>query len=282
MLLFTSRFSRACLAAFLSLAFLSPLPGFAIANDRDKDKEATTSDTVAVLAAAAGIDAVDPQHLDGPPLGDIPSDEKPILIAQACDSCGAELGALAVGSQSVSSGKKDKSVMTDSLWGNLILEMAYQRDPVIRRIAKGLGIVSLGTTAMIGAIAGGTLGQGISALQTLNPPEGHLDSYTPGIIGVTLSGCTLLTFANSIGFRKYLNARLHKRQIALKEQVETILAHLEYSHASCTKAENQLTELIGKRACNEWLQLWRSSHQVAMTQPPKISLSTESNVKGTN
>jgi len=168
--------------------------------------------------------------------------------------------------------KKDVSLLTDSLWGNLILEMAYQRDPELKKIAKKLNLINIGTMASVVGIAGGTLAQGISALYVINPPSGKPDSYAPLNLGVALSSATLLAFVARI----YLNHRLEKhimtRQVEIRTRVESVLSHLEQSDAKCSQAQSQLTELIGERACREWVQLWQSSHQVAMSSPQRISL----------
>jgi hypothetical protein len=161
------------------------------------------------------------------------------------------------------SGKKQKNelLITDSLWGNLILDMAYQRDPQLRKIAKRLNIVNFGTMAAITGIAGGTLAQGVIALATLNPPPGRSDSYLPGAIGVGMSGLTIVTFAGRTVINHVLSKNMRERQLAIKHKVESILAQIESTHG-----ENP------ERATNEWLQLWRSSNVIATMKLPKISL----------
>jgi hypothetical protein len=207
----------------------------------------------------------------------------PILIAQAsasCTSCGSVLDPiLLMGSASQ---KKNRSVLTDSLWGNLILELAYQRDKELAKFGRRMNLINIGTNATIGAIALGTLGQGVGALATLNPPTGHEDSYGPGIVGTTLSTVTVMTFAT----RMYLNHKMQKdvqdRQVAIRTQVESVLNHLERSDSKCPDAQKDLTELIGERASREWLQLWQSSHQLAMTHPPRVTMNASGSmlVKG--
>src|SRR5277367_138408 len=45
------------------------------------------------------------------------SDDKPVLIAQACASCGADLADVAVAAGlDLANSKRDKSLLTDSLW----------------------------------------------------------------------------------------------------------------------------------------------------------------------
>lgn len=196
---------------------------------------------------------------------------EPILIAQAsCATCGTALDPVLL--MESGSKKKDKALLTDSLWGNLILEMAYQRDQPLHKLAKQMNILNLGTMASIGTIAGGTLSQGIIALQTLNPPDGHEDSYTPGIIGTTLSTATILTFVARMYFNHKMQKSVQDRQIAIRTRVETVLDHLERSESKCTDAQKDLTDLIGDRACHEWLQLWQSSHKLALSHPTRITL----------
>jgi len=199
------------------------------------------------------------------------NDNKPVLIAQAaaCATCGAELNPLLL--LATDKHHKDKSVLTDSLWGNLILELAYQRDPELQKIARRLNLVGLGTLGAIGGIAGGTLAQGIVALKVINPSPGHLDSYSPLIIGTALSAATLMVFAARMSLNHKLANQVSNRQFAIKAHVEAILAHMEASGAKCDAAKKELTALIGERACGEWVDLYQSSHQLAMTSPRRFS-----------
>ncbi len=207
-------------------------------------------------------------------LSDPRSEGKPILIAQACSGCGAELADVAAaGGISLTSKKRDKSLLTDSLWGNLILELAYQRDKQLIKLAKRMGILNFGTMAAVSTIAASTLAQGVVALKTLNPTDGHEDSYVPGAIGVTLSGATILAFVARAYLGHRMQVAVENRQLAVKREVEAVLAHLEHANGQCPDAQKELTGLIGLRASAEWLQLWRSSHKLAVSAPPKISLS---------
>ncbi len=181
----------------------------------------------------------------------------------ACGLCGCSETCAVVGVESEAQSRKNSAIMTDSLWGNLILQMAYQRDEKIKKLSKRLGLVNLGTMVAVSAIAGGALAQGIDSLYMLNPSDGHLDSYTPGIIGVSLSGATLLTFGTKIALTYKYQRQLKARQKELKQQVEKLLNHLEYSDSKCDEARKELTDLIGERATREFMQIWQSSHAVA-------------------
>jgi hypothetical protein len=197
----------------------------------------------------------------------------PVIIAQAnaADTASEVADVAVVGAYS---GKKQKNelLITDSLWGNLILDMAYQRDPQLRKIAKRLNIVNFGTMAAITGIAGGTLAQGVIALSVLNPPPPRSDSYLPGAIGVGMSGLTIVTFAGRTVINHVLSKNMRERQLSIKHQVESILAQIESTHGENAEAQSELVALIGERATNEWLQLWRSSNVIATMKLPKISL----------
>ncbi len=81
------------------------------------------------------------------------SDNHSVQIASAgCSICGANLDAIAL-TAVTGKNNKNESALTDSLWGNLILEMAYQRDTDLQKLAKKMNIVSLGTLGAIGAIS---------------------------------------------------------------------------------------------------------------------------------
>ncbi len=194
-------------------------------------------------------------------------------LSNTCPACGAEIV--------LSTDTKDKKelLITDSLWGNLILEMAYQRDNDLAKLAKQMSILNTGTMVSIGAIAAGTLAQGIVSLATLNPPAGMMDSYAPGKIGVPLSGATILTLMARGYFGHKIQSLVREQQLTIKHNVEAVLSHLENSHATCAEARHKLVGLIGERASNEWLQLWYSSHQVASNDnTPHISLTSSTGI----
>jgi hypothetical protein len=203
-----------------------------------------------------------------------------VLLASACPACGApELATIALAVDSTTGKGKKKSLLTDSLWGNLILELAYDRDPELSKLAKRVRLLNGATTASVFGIAGGTLAQGISALYVLNPPNGGPDSYAPLFLGTALSGTTMII----IGARAYLGHQLAKhieqRQIQLRDRVQNILSHLEYSQGQCQDARQQLKELIGERACSEWIQLWQSSHKLAQSNDKQISINNMGQTK---
>lgn len=201
------------------------------------------------------------------------NDDQLLLASNACESCGAPLLPVAVAG--IGKKGKNKSLLTDSLWGNLILELAYDRDPELSKLAKRVKLMNFGTTTSVLGIAGGTLAQGISALYVLNPPDGQKDSYAPLNVGVALSGATMLVMAARLFVGHELAKHIQQRQILIRDRVQSVLAHLEHSDAQCTVARSQLQDLIGERACNEWVQLWQSSHKLAQNNSRRVSLHTD-------
>jgi hypothetical protein len=165
-----------------------------------------------------------------------------------------------------SAGGKSSS-LTDSIWGNIILKMAFQRDPEIQKLARRLNIANFGTYNALTTIAGATMAQGIVSLATLNPPDGIEDSYVPGSIGLTLDALTNIVFTGrtlaNFGYKK----KLKVRQLAIKDHVETLLHHLEFSETKCSEAQTELATLIGERGAQECLQLWQSSHVTGSILP---------------
>jgi hypothetical protein len=111
------------------------------------------------------------------------------------------------------------------------------------------------------------MAQNLVSMCALNPPEGIEDSYVPGAIGLGLDGATNIAF----GARMFLNYRSRKkiqaRKMVIREQVEAILHHLEYSQTNCPQSQTELTQIIGERAARDCIQLWQSSHVTAALLP---------------
>jgi len=184
------------------------------------------------------------------------------LTAIACATCGcSELCPIAMMKDSEES--KNNSSLSDSLWGNIILKMAYQRDPQIQKLVRHIkGVNAVTGTAIAGAV-GGTLAQNIISMGTLNPPPGQLDSYLPGSFGLGLSGLINVVFDGSMLINWRLKKKIKARQLVVRQKVETILNHLEYSETACPQAQIELAEIIGNRAAGDCIKLWRSSHAAA-------------------
>ena len=188
--------------------------------------------------------------------------EAPTLIA--CATCGcSELCPITL----LDPNNTGSSSLTESIWGNIILKLAYQRDPELQKFAKKMNISNIASINALACIAGGTIGQNVASMACLNPPAGIEDSYAPGTAGLALATVTNVVFAGRVmashGYRK----KMKERQIAIRQRVERLLEHLEYSKTDCSEAQAELSTLIGDRASKECLQLWQSSH-LAITEPP--------------
>lgn len=187
------------------------------------------------------------------------------LAALACATCGCnELCPVVMMDESTSRESPDrKSVLSNSIWGNLILKMAYERDPALQKLrGKSRGVYA-GSTSTLAAAAAGTLGQGVVAMATLNPPDGMPDSYVPGIAGVALEGVTGVALLARFGMNAGLRKKIRARQKQIRAQIEVLLQHLEFSQTSCPEAKKELTQYIGEKAAGECVDLWFSSHTVA-------------------
>jgi hypothetical protein len=193
------------------------------------------------------------------------------LPVDACATCGcSEVCPLTAMDASVV--EQDRSLLSNSIWGNIILKMAYARDPEVLRLSRKLKVTNLGTTTGLAGVAGGTAAQGIVGMATLNPSDGNPDSYAPGITGVGLEVAVLMIFAGGPLIQHKFRKQLKARQVVLRQQVEQILQHLEYSKTNCSEAQKELAELIGERGARDCIQLWQSSHQLALSTPARISV----------
>jgi len=195
-------------------------------------------------------------------------------FALACATCGcSEVCPIAMMDATNNAAGGKSSVLTDSIWGNIILRMAYARDPELQKLARKAHVADVGTFSSIALIAGGTAAQNIVSMSVLNPPEGIEDSYVPGSIGLGLDGATNVAFtARLLIFHRYKKL-MKARQIVLKNKVETILEHLEFSQTACPEAQTDLAGIIGERAAQDCVQLWKSSHAVA-DLPAKLNIAS--------
>jgi hypothetical protein len=227
----------------------------------------------AAIATALLLCAVIPLRLPASAQTTSDGSSRALLVAQASPATTAsEVADLAAVGAITGKKSKDELLLTDSLWGNLILDLAYQRDPKLRKLSKRMNLLNLGTMGAITGIAGGTLAQGVIALSVLNPPPPQSDSYLPSALGVGFTGLTIVAFAGRTVLNQVLVKSLRNRQLDIKHRVEAILTKMESSHGDNAEAQSELVALIGERASNEWLQLWRSSNAIATIKQPKISV----------
>lgn len=181
------------------------------------------------------------------------------LAVLACATCGCSEVCPLCMIQETETDAKSKSGLSDSLWGSIILKMAYQRDAQLQKLSKHLrGANDVSSGAIYGAAAG-TLGQNIVSMAVLNPDFGN-DSYLPGSLGMGLSGLLNVALDSSILINWHMKKKINARKLVIRQRVETLLDHLEYSAASCPDAQHELAEIIGERGAADCLKLWHLSH----------------------
>jgi len=181
----------------------------------------------------------------------------------ACATCGcSELCPLTMVDEGTHN-TESQSLLSNSIWGNMILKMAYDRDPELEKLRGLTKGVNVGTASTLAAAAAGTLPQGTVAIATLNPPDGIPDSYAPGIVGLALIGATNIAFWTRFGLNAGLRRKIRARQLVIRQRVESILHHLEVSATNCSEARKELAEIVGEKAASECIDLWTSSHAVA-------------------
>lgn len=169
-------------------------------------------------------------------------------------------------------GHATKSVVSTSLWGNMLLSMAYQMDPELQRIIQKLGRVNAATLLSITGVSGLGLAQSIYALnqvksQHIDVEEDgaheavHIpaDSKVPATLGIIGSGVTLATLGLNAVMNKHYSRKLTQQQLAIKERVEHALTHLKSSE-NPEHTRQELVSLVGEEATDEFLSLWQATH----------------------
>ncbi len=203
--------------------------------------------------------------------------DQPILLAH-CGAC--ELGPVQL-LEETSGSSKLKGVVSESLWGNLILNMAYQRDKELQKLVKRQSLANLLTLGAVAGVSGLAIAQNVTTLSTLGGAahahadgggdegassgghdEGHSDSPAPGIIGLVASGTTIGALLGQIYINHRYKKKVKARQMFIRQQVDEILGQLD-SGLEEGDTQQKLVQLIGKRATREFMQLWQSSHVIA-------------------
>lgn len=169
--------------------------------------------------------------------------------------------------------------VTDSLWGNLLLSMAYRRDAELQKLVKRMGVSNNLFLASIAGVSGLGLAQSITGLATLNNHQAsgsqhshgghghdhssgatsHQESLAPSIMGVIGSGATLMTIGAHVYFEHRYKKKIKTRQQAINHEILQILNALE-GGTNFELVQPKLTSLVGERASREFLQLWRVTH----------------------
>jgi len=166
-----------------------------------------------------------------------------------------------------------ESEVSDSLWGNLLLSMAYRRDEQLKGLVKKMGLSNNLFLASIAGVSGLGLAQSITGLATLNQYEvgevhhedgghgggGHRESLAPSVMGLVGSGATLLSIGAHVFLEHRYKKQIKTRQRVINHEVLHILEDLE-SGINQELVQPRLVALVGARASGEFFQLWRAAH----------------------
>lgn len=185
-------------------------------------------------------------------------------------------GASAAAAAPAIKGAVVQAVMSDSLWGNMLLSMAYQRDSQLQKLASRLKRANVLALLSITGVSGLGLAQSIYAYQNLAPQNidvtdahhagGHdhvhipAESKVPSTLGIISSGMTLGTLGLGALANHHYNRKIQQRQVAIQAHVAHVLQHLEDGGDSELVAV-ELNHLVGERATREFLQLWQAVHK---------------------
>lgn len=235
----------------------------------------------ACLFAFAGV--AGPGFAESLPLGDRHSDAQPVVLTPVTltgdetmiahhEGSGAGVGQLLHDEQAA------EAEVTDSLWGNLLLSMAYRRDAELKKLVKRMGVSNNLFLASIAGVSGLGLAQSITGLATLNNHEAagsqhshgghehdssgaasHQESLAPSVMGVIGSGVTLATIGAHVYFEHRYKKKIKTRQQLINHEILQILNELE-GGTNFELVQPKLNSLVGERASREFLQLWRVTH----------------------
>lgn len=204
-----------------------------------------------------------------------PLDSETLLASHGGEGGGASVisGTSAAPVVATVQGQAVKSVMSTSLWGNMLLSMAYPMDPELQRLVSKMGRVNALTLLSITGVSGLGLAQSVYALNQNKPQhldvEEHggdhgtvtvpADSRVPATLGIVGSGVTLATLGLNAVLSKHYSRKLTQRQLIIKEKVDRILIQLKAQETNAQTRQDLVT-LVGEEATDEFLQLWQATH----------------------
>ena len=236
------------------------------------------------IAVAASVSSVSPDS--GKEIIFSPPNRDELLLANHGGEGAETAGALGAAGASAATpalgaltGHVDKKIASESLWGNMLLNMAFARDEKLRKCSRRLAQINGLTLLSVLGVSGLSLAQGIQSYHYQNEPltvnvigahhpGGHDHVHlpadqidrTPAVFGMIGSGVTI----GALGFRavagKVYTRRMLVRQRQIRDQVHSILDRLEQG-TSVTSVQQELGRLVGERASSEFLLLWQVLHR---------------------
>lgn len=237
----------------------------------------------------------DAQYFQAAPAGKSPfgGDRERIIAHHEC----CTTAPLAADILATDKGGSLREPLSDSLWGNLILQMAFARDKHLALTDRKMRLTDNLTLAGIYGISALGLAQGITSLslpnnthaltlsssrasmaaadtggmegvsggvhdhgQEQSTHDNHSGSTAPSIMSTVASASTLLTLGLRAYYGRRYSKQLRRRQQEIAKQVEAVLSQLEAGQET-ESVVSDLASLIGQRATREFLQIWRASHK---------------------
>lgn len=187
----------------------------------------------------------------------------------------AAAGAAITGTQVLTlQGQAKKSILSESLWVNLLLSMAYQRDAQLQKYARRMGQVNTFTLLSVVGVSALGLTQSIVSLHNTHDArslevEDHngdlhahqeADSRVPATLGLIGSGATIATLGVKAVWDGVYGHKLAKRQAELQVEVASILEALN-AGTPFREISGALSSLIGETATQEFQGLWQAAHR---------------------
>ena len=146
--------------------------------------------------------------------------------------------------------------VSTSLWGNLLLNMAYQQDTQLQKWMKTMGRVDNFTLLSVAAISSLGVAQSIDTLATLqqDPHPVH-----PVVLGLVGTGTSIGSLAVRLAVNHHYSKLIAKRQSMIQDQIRGILAQLKegipFAHI-----QDALSSLVGTEATQEFSEIWQATH----------------------
>lgn len=171
-------------------------------------------------------------------------------------ACELEGNVVSAGVMATSVHAHSHNTVTNSLWGNLLLNMAYQQDKQLQNWMKALHRVDAFTMGSVTAISALGLTQSIYGYRTLQV-EPH--PKPPGVLGLINASGSLGSLLVRLGMNHHYGKRIAKRQAEISTQVQNVLAQLK-DGAPFANVQPALTTLVGEEATEEFSEIWHVTH----------------------
>jgi hypothetical protein len=188
--------------------------------------------------------------------------------ARQSDPAGAANPAGANATRKNDPGDLKGRIDSDSLWGNLLLDMVYQRDPVLKELARRKKridpVTAVAVTGILGlntAIGAYTISRGWARTPPLpNRAGGRHRFVIPGSMTMAAGILSALTLGGLVAWFGIYNRKIRARQVVLRESVDALLDRLN-QEGETPEIREAFATLVGDRAADEFLQLFKATRR---------------------